>query len=66
MSSEQIVEQLRNHITSLENRVHELEGKFGKPDSTPKPAVDGMRMILIGPPGAGKHHPLRQWLFAVY
>ncbi|KAL1583032.1 adenylate kinase [Cladosporium halotolerans] len=54
MSSEQIVEQLRNHITSLENRVHELEGKFGKPDSTPKPAVDGMRMILIGPPGAGK------------
>lgn len=53
MSSEQIVEQLRSHIASLESRVHELEGKFGKPDNGAKSTVDGMRMILIGPPGAG-------------
>lgn len=53
MSSEQIIEQLKGHITSLESRVHELENKYGKPDSGAKSAVDGMRMILIGPPGAG-------------
>jgi len=54
MSSEQVIEQLRSHINSLETRVHELEGKYGKPDTGAKSAVDGMRMILIGPPGAGK------------
>lgn len=53
MSSEQIIEQLKSHIGSLESRVHELESKYGKPDTGAKSAVDGMRMILIGPPGAG-------------
>jgi len=39
-------------ITQLENRVHELERKLeGKTGSS---VEDGMRMILIGPPGAGK------------
>jgi len=55
MSSEQVIEQLRSHINSLETRVHELEGKYGKPDTGAKSAVDGMRMILIGPPGAGAY-----------
>jgi adenylate kinase len=55
MSSEQIIEQLKSHIHSLEDRVHQLEGKYGKPDTGSKSAVDGMRMILIGPPGAGKY-----------
>ena len=55
MSSEQVIEQLRSHINSLESRVHELEGKYGKPDTGAKSAVDGMRMILIGPPGAGTY-----------
>lgn len=53
MSSEQIIEQLRSHIGSLESRVHELEGKYGKPDTSKASVADGMRMILIGPPGAG-------------
>jgi hypothetical protein len=55
MSSEQVIEQLRSHINSLETRVHELEGKYGKPDTGSKSTVDGMRMILIGPPGAGTY-----------
>jgi hypothetical protein len=53
MSSEQIIQQLKDHIQSLESRVHQLEGKYGKPDNGSKSTVDGMRMILIGPPGAG-------------
>ena len=53
MSSEQVIEQLKSHIGSLETRIHELENKYGKPDTGSKSAVDGMRMILIGPPGAG-------------
>jgi hypothetical protein len=53
MSSEQVIEQLKNHIGSLESRIHELENKYGKPDAGSKSSVDGMRMILIGPPGAG-------------
>ena len=53
MSSEQVIEQLKNHIGSLESRIHELENKYGKPDAGNKSSVDGMRMILIGPPGAG-------------
>lgn len=41
-----------NTIKQLENRVIELERKLdGKTGSA---AEDGMRMILIGPPGAGK------------
>jgi hypothetical protein len=63
MSSEQVIEQLRSHINSLESRVHELEGKYGKPDTGAKSAVDGMRMILIGPPGAGTYiFASVQWL----
>jgi len=43
---------LMNTIKQLENRVIELERKLdGKTGSS---AEDGMRMILIGPPGAGK------------
>jgi hypothetical protein len=63
MSSEQVIEQLRSHINSLETRVHELEGKYGKPDTGSKSTVDGMRMILIGPPGAGAYiFANAQWL----
>ncbi|OQN99546.1 Adenylate kinase [Cryoendolithus antarcticus] len=50
------VEKLKSTIEALEKRVHELEGRLtGK---SPAPASgnvnDGMRLILIGPPGAGK------------
>ena len=63
MSSEQIIEQLKSHIGSLESRVHELESKFGKPDASSKSASDGMRMILIGPPGAGMcTDATKQWI----
>ena len=50
MSSEQIIDQLKSHIGSLEQRLNALEGRMGKTSSA---GAEGMRMILIGPPGAG-------------
>ena len=46
------VEALRDTIHKLETRVHQLENKMGGGDGTSK-ARDGIRMILMGPPGAG-------------
>lgn len=43
---------LKELVRKLEARVHALEAKISGEDQ--KPPVDGMRMILIGPPGAGK------------
>lgn len=43
---------LKELVRKLEQRVHSLERKLAGDDQ--KPPVDGMRMILIGPPGAGK------------
>ncbi|TKA67205.1 Adenylate kinase [Friedmanniomyces simplex] len=58
--AEQLVEQLRATVEKLENRLKTLEDRLhhGDNDSAPSTrgggAGDGMRMILIGPPGAGK------------
>lgn len=53
MSSEQIIDQLKSHIGSLEQRINHLEGRLGKGGSSAASAAEAMRMILIGPPGAG-------------
>lgn len=51
--TEQHVESLKDHIHKLEARIWELEQRLqGGGTKVPKP--DSMRMILIGPPGAGK------------
>jgi len=48
------VEQLKSTINALEKRVHELEARLqGKASPSSSSTTDGMRMILIGPPGAG-------------
>ena len=45
-------EELQQMIQKLERRIHDLEQKMdGKKPADPK---EGMRMILIGPPGAGR------------
>lgn len=45
---------LKNSIRTLERRVQELEGKLsGKQESGSNP-LDAMRMIIMGPPGAGE------------
>jgi adenylate kinase len=49
-------EDLHELVAKLESRVKDLEQKlFESHGGAPKPAVDseGVRMILMGPPGAG-------------
>lgn len=50
------VEALRDTIRQLESRVRQLESKMGGGDgSSPSRAgQSSIRMILMGPPGAGK------------
>lgn len=55
--TDEVVEQLRDTIHKLESRVHQLEdklgggsGEAGKTTSTGQ----SIRMILMGPPGAGQ------------
>jgi len=43
---------LKGLITSLEARVHELEGKLASANGGEAP--QGMRMTIMGPPGAGE------------
>jgi len=50
-----LVDQLKGTVDKLEARVAELEARLqGKAAGSSAPAEDGMRMILMGPPGAGK------------
>ena len=52
---EQLVDQLKGTVDKLEARVAELEARLqGKiSGSSASSSEDGMRMILMGPPGAG-------------
>ena len=48
------VETLRDTIRKLETRMHQLEAKMGGNDgSHPSSNLASVRMILMGPPGAG-------------
>ncbi|KAF2199451.1 putative adenylate kinase [Delitschia confertaspora ATCC 74209] len=51
---EQVVDDLKSLVNKLESRVAELESKLAGNDGQPKAAGSGVRMILMGPPGAGK------------
>ncbi|CAK1361212.1 adenylate kinase [Cercospora beticola] len=53
MSSEQ-VEALKATVDKLEKKVHDLEARLSGNPAAGTANSDGMRMILIGPPGAGK------------
>ena len=44
--SQETAKELLNRIDRLEARVQELEGK-------PRNALEAMRMVIMGPPGAG-------------
>ena len=54
---EQLVDQLKGTVDKLEARVAELEarlqGKASGSTTSSSAVEDGMRMILMGPPGAG-------------
>lgn len=47
-----IVDELKSLVSKLESRVAELESKLGGEKGTPS-SSGAMRMILMGPPGAG-------------
>ena len=55
--TDETVEALRDTIHKLESRVHQLETKLSGGDGGSGKAAAGgpsIRMILMGPPGAGK------------
>ncbi|KAF2688681.1 adenylate kinase [Lentithecium fluviatile CBS 122367] len=50
---ETVVDELKNTVARLESRIHELEQRLGGGSSSAS-SPEGVRMILMGPPGAGK------------
>ncbi|KAF2491541.1 adenylate kinase-like protein cytosolic [Lophium mytilinum] len=51
---DQVVDDLKNLVHRLESRVAELEAKLTGGESGSSSTSGGVRMILMGPPGAGK------------
>jgi adenylate kinase len=54
--TEDVVSGLKDTIHKLESRVVDLESRLVNGDK-PKSVTEQMRIILMGPPGAGKHPP---------
>lgn len=53
---DETVDGLRDLVSKLESRVEQLEAKLEQTTGSPrrpKPPTSGIRMILMGPPGAG-------------
>ena len=50
--TEEVVTGLKDTIGKLENRIEDLEGRLGF-ETKPKSVAEQMRIILMGPPGAG-------------
>lgn len=50
--TEEKIDDLKDLVHKLESRVHELERRLEGGGKKPS-VVESMRMILIGPPGAG-------------
>ena len=54
---EEVIDSLKSTVDKLEARVNELEGKLkgSAGGSSSSAGSDGQRLILMGPPGAGKN-----------
>jgi adenylate kinase len=52
--SDREVSDLKDLVAKLESRVHQLEKKLTGGSSGDKSSTESMRMVLMGPPGAGK------------
>lgn len=48
-----VVDDLKNLVNKLESRVAELETKLSGGQDRSADAASGVRMVLMGPPGAG-------------
>jgi hypothetical protein len=55
--TDQIVDDLKSTISKLESRISELEGRLVHGGASSSSSQEGVRMILIGPPGAGELLP---------
>lgn len=51
--TEDTAQGLHDLIHSLNNRVHALESRIAELEGKPKSPAEQMRLILMGPPGAG-------------
>jgi len=59
------VQTLQELVQKLESRVKQLEDKLEHASSGTKHApTEGVRMILMGPPGAGMYTSTTAWQFA--
>ncbi|OJJ89458.1 adenylate kinase ADK1 [Aspergillus glaucus CBS 516.65] len=52
--TEEAVSSLKDMVGKLEARVQDLEGRLTNGSNKPKSVAEQMRIILMGPPGAGK------------
>ncbi|KAL5117068.1 adenylate kinase [Pleosporales sp. CAS-2024a] len=52
--TDSVVDELKSTVHKLEQRIAELEGRLSGHGAASPPAQDSVRMILMGPPGAGK------------
>ena len=53
--TEEMAQSLLDTVNRLEARLQQLEARIDGKDSSSSPS-DSVRMILMGPPGAGKHN----------
>ena len=56
--TEEAVSGLKDMVGKLENRVQELEDRLTNGSNKPKSLTEQMRIILMGPPGAGTRRPV--------
>lgn len=49
-----VVDDLKSTVSRLEKRIAELESRVSGHAGGAQPSQEGVRMILIGPPGAGE------------
>lgn len=52
--TEEAVSGLKDMVGKLESRVQDLEDRLTSGSNKPKSITEQMRIILMGPPGAGK------------
>lgn len=59
--TDDVVNELKSTITKLESRIHELEAQLSGSSGSSASSSGSMRMVLMGPPGAGKFLPRFLW-----
>lgn len=52
--TDSVVDELKSTVSRLEQRIAELEGRLSGHGGSAPASQESVRMILMGPPGAGK------------